>query len=330
MQEYAINELMARLSGKIPDDSLRYVKDAVSIWLKDYTIVEQSTDLAVRADNICKELREYVVAKKIEGKSDETIRQYTREVKQMLYYVNKPVSEIATGDIRAYLHSKQQTGIKPVSLENSRTYINAFYTWLCTCDYVQKNPCALIGKIQYERHTRKPLSAIDMEKLRNACRDSRDRAIVEVLYSTGCRVAELSRLKIEDINFDTKEVTLFGKGQKHRQSYLNARSIVALEKYWNERKGESPFVFCGCRRPYNQLKPRAIEEIIDRITQAAGVEAKVTPHIIRHTAATDAIDKGMPIEQVQKFLGHENIQTTMTYAKVKDENVKQGHQKYIV
>lgn len=330
MQEYAINDLMVKLNGKIPDESLKTVKEAVTIWLKDYTVVEQSTELATRAENICKELQAYVTAKRIEGKSEKTLDQYKREVSKMIYYVNKPVTEIGTGDIMAYLHSKQQTGIKNVSLENSRTYINAFYTWLVTCDYITKNPCARIGKIKYERDTRQPLSAIDMERLRNACKNSRERAIIEILYSTGCRVSELVGLKISDINFDTKEVMLFGKGSKHRKSYLNARAIVALQKYWDERKGASEYVICNFRAPYGAYKPAAIQKMIRNLKAAAGVDADVTAHIIRHTTATDAIDKGMPIEQVQKMLGHESIATTMIYAKVKEDNVRQAHQKYIV
>lgn len=330
MQEYAINDLMLKLNGKIPDENLKIVREAVLIWLKDYTIVEQSTELMTRANNICKELQAFVIAKRIEGKSENTIRQYTREVSSMIYYVDKPVIEIGTGDIMAYLHSKQQTGIKDVSLENSRAYINAFYNWLLSCDYIAKNPCAHIGKIKYEKYTRQPISAIDMEKLRNACRNTRERAVIEVLYSTGCRVAELVGLKISDIDFDSKEVMLFGKGKKHRKSYLNARAIVALQKYWDERKGNSEYVFCNFRKPYNAYTTFAIEKMVSRLRKAAGVEAEITPHIIRHTMATDAIDKGMPVEQVQHILGHENIATTMIYAKVKEENVRQSHQKYIV
>lgn len=330
MQEFAIDDLMVKLNGKIPDESLKTVKEAVLIWLKDYTVTKQSTELATRADDICKELQAYVVSKRIEGKSENTIRQYTREVSSMIYYVNKPVKEIGTGDIMAYLNVKQQAGIKNVSLENCRTYINAFFNWLVTTDYLPKNPCSRIGKIKYERFTKQPISAIDMEKLRNACRNTRERAVIEVLYSTGCRVAELVGLKISDIDFDSKEVMLFGKGKKHRKSYLNARAIVALQKYWDERKGNSEYVFCNFRKPYNAYTTFAIEKMVSRLRKAAGVEAEITPHIIRHTMATDAIDKGMPVEQVQHILGHENIATTMIYAKVKEENVRQSHQKYIV
>lgn len=330
MQEYAINELMTKLSGKIPDENLKTVKEIVTIRLKDYTITEQKTELATRADNICKELREYLVAKKIEGKSDGTIEQYKREVSSFIVYANKPPLEVSKGDIMAYIHSKQQMGVKDVTLDNSRTYINAFYSWLVSSDYISKNPCAQIGKIKYERNTRKPLSAIDMEKLRNACESDAEHAIIEVLYSTGCRVSELANLKIADVNMEKKEVYLFGKGKKHRTSYLNARSVVALERYWASRKGASEYVICNFREPYDCLTTGGIRAVIRRIKNRAGIEAQVSPHIIRHTTATDAIDKGMPIEQVQKLLGHEDIATTLIYAKVKNENVRQGHQKYIV
>lgn len=330
MQNYAINDLMVMLSGKIADKDLKTVKEAVTIWLKDYTITEQRAELAVRAENICKELQDYIIAKKVEGKSDGTLKQYTIHVSSLIYFTNKPAKEITTGDIMAYLHSKQKAGVKDVTVDNARTAINAFFTWLVSCDYIPKNPCAQIGKIKHEKNTRQPLTAVDLERLRDAADNPQERAIIEVMYSTGCRVSELANLKITDVNMDLKEVYLFGKGKKHRVSYLNARAVVALQTYWNERKGESEYVICSQKRPYGKLSVRRFASILDELKEHAGIDSRVTPHIIRHTTATDAIDKGMPIEQVQKLLGHEDISTTLIYAKVKNENVKQGHQKYIV
>lgn len=330
MQDYAINNLMVMLSGKIPDENLKIVKEAVTIWLKDYTVTEQKTELMVRAENICKELQDYVVAKKVEGKSEGTLKQYAMHISNLIYFTNKPVKEISTGDIMAFLYSKQKSGVKDITVDNVRTSINAFYTWLVSCDYIAKNPCAQIGKIKHEKNTRQPLSAVDLERLRDAARNPQERAIIEVLYSTGCRVSELANLKITDVNMDLKEVNLFGKGKKHRTSYLNARAVVALQAYWDDRKGASEYVICSQRKPYGPITPRRFELILKELKERAGIDGKVTPHIIRHTTATDAIDKGMPIEQVQKLLGHEEIATTLIYAKVRNENVKQGHQKYIV
>lgn len=330
MQEYVINELMARLNGKVPDESLRTIEQTVTIWLKDYEVTKRTTDLATRADTICKELQDYVVAKKIEGKSDGTLKLYTAKITNFLFFTNKPVQEIRKGDVMAYLYMKQKAGNKDITIDNTRICINAFYSWLVDCDYMDKNPCAHIGKIKYEKDTRKPINAVDLEKLRRACKDERETALIEFLYSTGCRVSELTNLKLSDINFDTKEVHLFGKGKKHRTSYLNARAIVALQTYWNARKCASEYAFCISRAPYTQISPRSCQKFLKDLKKRAGVNCEVTPHIIRHTTATDAIDKGMPIEQVQKLLGHESITTTLIYAKTRNENVKHGHEKFIV
>ena len=331
MQEISINDLMLMLAGKLSTDDLKIVKQAVTIWLKDYNVTKQTTDLALRAERISRELQEYVVAKKIEGKSDRTIKQYAMQVTNFIDFARKDVHDIQKGDVMAYLYKKQQDGVKDITIDNIRICLNAFYEWLVLCDYIQKNPCATIGRIKYEKDTRKPIGAVDMEKLRKACKNEKERAIIEVFYSTGCRVSELAHLKISDIDFNSKEVHLFGKGKKHRTSYLNARAIVALQAYWDARKGESQYVICASRQPYDRpLSVREYERKLKELKNRAGVECQVTPHIIRHTTATDAIDKGMPIEQAQKLLGHEKIETTLIYAKVNADNVKQGHQKYIV
>lgn len=330
MQEHAINDLLVRLSDKLPDESLKVIKEAVTIWLKDYIITEQKTDLATRADTSCRELQDYIVAKKVEGKSEGTLKQYVMHIQSLIFFTNKPVKDITTGDIMAFLYSKQKAGVKDISVDNARTVINGFYSWLVSCDYLEKNPCAKIGRIKYEKNTHQPLAAVDLEKLRAAAKNSQEKAIIQVMYSTGCRVSELATLKISDVDMTEKEVTLLGKGNKHRISYLNARAVVALQAYWDERKGESEYVICSQRRPYGPLSTRRFELILKDLKERAGIDGSVTPHTIRRTTATDAIDKGMPIEQVQKLLGHENISTTLIYAKVRKENVKQGHQKYIV
>lgn len=330
MQEHAINDLLVRLSDRLPDESLKIIKEAVTIWLKDYIITEQKTDLATRADASCRELQDYIVAKKVEGKSEGTLKQYVMHIQNLIFFTNKPVKEITTGDIMAFLYSKQKAGVKDISVDNARTVINGFYSWLVSCDYLEKNPCAKIGRIKYEKNIHQPLAAVDLEKLRAAAKNSQEKAIIEVMYSTGCRVSELAALKISDVDMTEKEVSLLGKGNKHRTSYLNARAVVALQTYWDERKGESKYVICSQRKPYGPLTTRRFELILKELKERAGIDGSVTPHTIRRTTATDAIDKGMPIEQVQKLLGHEDISTTLIYAKVRKENVKQGHQKYIV
>lgn len=331
MNEKAINELLNRLMGTIPDEYLQIIKDQVLIWLNNYDITKKETSLQNRADDLCRELQDFVIAKKVEGMSNGTIKLYYRSISHFLFYVNKPVEDITTGDILAFLHSYQATRkVKDITLDNTRIHISAFYNWLVNSDYIDKNPCKKIKPIKHEKNTRHPLTAVQMEKLRNSCTNLRDKAIIEFLYATACRVGELVIIKKSDVDFDRKEVHLFGKGKKHRLSYLNARAIVALQAYLTSREDDSDYLFVGLRRPHEQLSTRSVELLLKKYGQKAGIDAKCTPHVIRHTTATDAINKGMPVEQLQKLLGHEQIETSLHYAKVSSDIVKLDHQKYIV
>lgn len=331
MNEKAINELLNRLMGTIPDEYLHTLKDQVTIWLNSYDITKKETSLQNRADDLCRELQDFVIAKKVEGMSDGTIKLYYRSISHFLFYVNKPVEDVTTGDILAFLHSYQATRkVKDITLDNTRIHISAFYNWLVNSDYIDKNPCKKIKPIKHEKNTRHPLTAVQMEKLRNSCTNLRDKAIIEFLYATACRVGELVIIKKSDIDFDRKEVHLFGKGKKHRLSYLNARAVVALQAYLTSREDDSDYLFVGLRKPHKQLSTRSVELLLKKYGQKAGIDAKCTPHVIRHTTATDAINKGMPVEQLQKLLGHEQIETSLHYAKVSSDIVKLDHQKYIV
>lgn len=331
MNEKAINELLNRLMGTIPDEYLQIIKDQVLIWLNNYDITKKETSLQNRADDLCRELQDFVIAKKVEGMSNGTIKLYYRSISHFLFYVNKPVEDITTGDILAFLNSYQATRkVKDITLDNTRIHISAFYNWLVNSDYIDKNPCKKIKPIKHEKNTRHPLTAVQMEKLRNSCTNLRDKAIIEFLYATACRVGELVIIKKSDVDFDRKEVHLFGKGKKHRLSYLNARAIVALQAYLTSREDDSDYLFVGLRRPHEQLSTRSVELLLKKYGQKAGIDAKCTPHVIRHTTATDAINKGMPVEQLQKLLGHEQIETSLHYAKVSSDIVKLDHQKYIV
>lgn len=193
---------------------------------------------------------------------------------------------------------------------------------------MSKNPCAGIKSIQYEVQPREPLSDIQMETVRSCCISLREKAIIETLYSTGCRVSELARLKKEDIDFNTREVHLFGKGKKHRTSYLNARAEVALRDYLEKREGDSEYVFISMKKPYSNIKKASVERIVKNIGERSKI--KLYPHRIRHTTATDALDHGMPITELQAMLGHESTDTTMIYAKIQKSNVQHDHHRCII
>lgn len=195
---------------------------------------------------------------------------------------------------------------------------------------INKNPCTALSQIKSRKQIKKPYSAVEMELIRKSCTDKRDIALVEFLYSTGCRVSELVILKKSDIDFRTKEVYLFGKGSKHRISYINARAEIALKKYWLTRKDMDDSVICTVRQPYHGIKKPQIEQIIRQIGERANLGRNLYPHLIRHTTATSALERGMDVTELQKMLGHEKLDTTMIYAKVSQESLKYSHHRYVV
>ena len=187
-----------------------------------------------------------------------------------------------------------------------------------------------IEGLSYESKPRGPLTGIELELVRDACRTYREKAIIEVFYSTGCRVSEMVNLSKSDVDFVKGEVKLFGKGAKHRISYINARAEVSLKKYLFSRRDENPALFVSDRNPNDRLKKTAIEKVVREIGERSGIGRRVFPHLIRHTTATDALERGMNIAEVQKILGHEKMDTTMIYTKVCQESVKHDHRRYIV
>lgn len=208
-----------------------------------------------------------------------------------------------------------------------------FHTFLDWCrqeGYIPSNPCDRIRPIKYETKPRTPLTDLELEIVRDACKNYRERALVELLYSTGCRVSELAILKKSDIDFSTKEVQLFGKGSKHRISYINARTEIALKKYWLTRKDMDDSVICTVRQPYHGIKKPQIEQIIRQIGERANLGRNLYPHLIRHTTATSALERGMDVTELQKMLGHEKLDTTMIYAKVSQESLRYSHHRYVV
>ena len=329
--EKFVNEVVERLSHRISAEDLFVVREVLFFVANDYDITPRSTELAVVPDGLPQEVKEFLVTKKIEGLSEATLKQYHGSLKRLFDKVKKPVNQIRTEDLRIYLYKiQEESHMSEVSLENQRTYLVSFFRWLMSNGYLVRDPVANLKPIKYEKKIRQPLTDTEMECLRMACITSRDKAIVEVLYSTGCRVSELIRIKVSDIDFEKREVRLFGKGKKHRIAYLNARATLNIRLFIGNRGYESEYVFTSDKKPHGALSARTVEDTIKRLGESAGITVKVFPHRIRHTTATDALRKGMPIEQVQQLLGHEKIETTLEYAKVNRDELKEKHAKYIV
>lgn len=331
MKEQFVNLFMSRLDGKVNDDELSVIRKELLIFVNDYDISKKCTDVTLYTGYIPECYKAYIVTKKIEGASQKTLELYNLYLMDFFKTLNKDITLITANDIRVYLYNIQaQRGISNRTLDSRRSAIHAFMEWCCNEKYIERNPCRNIKPIKYERSNRTPLSALELEKVRNACITLRDHAIIEFLYSTGCRVTELERLNISDIDFIKGEVLLFGKGDKHRVSYINARAELTLKEYLSNRTDNNEALFVSERNPHNRLKKSAIEKIVRDIGERSDIKRKLFPHLIRHTTATNCLDRGMDVTKIQKMLGHTNISTTMIYAKVSEQNIKNDHKKCIV
>ena len=331
MREHFVNEFMAVLSNKLKEDALSIVYQSLTLFVSNYEIGKRNTEVVPYTGYLPECYETYFVTRKIEGMSMKSLELYNLVLKDFFFKLNKEICKISTNDIRVYLYKNQQErNLSNSTLDTKRTIIHAFFEWAANEGYIGSNPCRNIKPIKYERPKRKPLTGIELEKVRNACDNLKDKALLELFYSTGCRVTEMERLDISDIDFQTKEVLLFGKGDKHRISYLNAKAEIAIKNYLDSRNDNEEALFVSDRKPYGRLKKPAIEKRIRVLGEKSGIGRRLYPHLIRHTTATDGLDRGMPVEEVQQILGHVNIATTMIYAEVSRANVKNNHRKCIV
>lgn len=274
-------------------------------------------------------LKMYLDAKVIEGCSQRTIQYYRVTMERMLKKVTVPVRKITTEDMRAYLSEYQKmNNCSKVTVDNVRRNISSFFSWLEEENFILKSPMRRIHKIKTNQQVKEVISDEDIERLRDKCACKRDLAMIDLLYSTGIRVGELVNLNISDVDFEDRECIVFGKGGKERKVYFDAKAKLHLQRYIASRSDTNPALFVTLDAPYDRLKISGVEIRIRQLGRSVKL-SRIHPHKFRRTMATRAIDKGMPIEQVQRLLGHSQIDTTMQYAIVNQNNVKTSHQKYI-
>lgn len=295
--------------------------------LKDIEIIDNNND-SNEKDNF-KLLKSFLSAKQVEGRSEKTLIYYNSTLEKMLLKINKQVYNITTDDIRRYLFNyKKEKNSSKITIDNMRRIFSSFFSWLEDEDYILKNPVRRIHRVKTGRVVKEVLTDENLEILRDNCDEIRDLAIVEILISTGIRVGELVRLNIRDINFYERECIVFGKGESERVVYFDARTKIHLLEYLESRRDDNPALFVSLNKPKKRLGISGVETRLRELGRKCKIP-KVHPHKFRRTLATNAIDKGMPIEQVQKLLGHVQIDTTMQYAMVNQNNVKIAHRKFI-
>ena len=271
----------------------------------------------------------FLSAKRVEGCSDKTVLYYDSTIRNVLNAVGKDVREVTTDDLRIYLDRYQSTnGVSKVTIDNIRRILSSFFSWLEDEDYIAKSPVRRIHKVKTCKTVKETYSDEALELMRDHSECVRDLAIIDMLASTGMRVGELVKLDRSDIDFTNRECVVLGKGNKQRKVYFDARTKIHLQRYLSGRKDDNPALFVTLQRPYNRLQISGVEIRLRRLGEKLNLN-KVHPHKFRRTLATMAIDKGMPIEQVQQLLGHQSVDTTLQYAMVNQSNVKSSHRKYI-
>ena len=320
-----IDKVMLELKRVTTSEISTLVQDILIVELNKYTVTENCTEIVV-ADNSAEiMLKKFVATKCVEGLSDNTIRRYVDENRKLIEFLNKPLNDITTFDIRFYLVHRRKSGVSNRTLDGMRRCYSSFFGWLHKEELIDKNPCLALSQIKYKKQVKKPFSAVDLEKIRMSCRNKRDLALVSFLYSTGCRVSEVSRLNISDIDFESRECVVVGKGNKERTVYLSDVAIMHLQEYLNGRKDVSEALFVG--KGTERLGKTGIEALLKRIEKQIDVE-NIHPHRFRRTLATNLLDRGMNIQDVAEILGHSDLKTTQIYCYISKDNVKTAYRKY--
>lgn len=325
MKQQIIIDVMQQMLPHLDNAQMQKLQKVLEYTLHgcEITVLEENDN-----DN-SKLVESFISAKGIEGCSEKTLKYYRTTIETMLISVDKSIRYIQTEDLRSYLINYQnEKQSSRVTIDNIRRILSSFFSWLEDEDYILKSPVRRIHKVKTATNIKETYTDEDLEKMRDNCTERRDLAIIDMLASTGMRVGEMVLLNRNDIDFNERECIVFGKGSKERVVYFDARTKIHLQDYLRSRTDDNPALFVSLKSPYERLKIGGVEVRLREFGKQLGLQ-RVYPHKFRRTLATTAIDKGMPIEQLQQLLGHRKIDTTLQYAMVKQSNVKIAHRKYI-
>ncbi len=329
MKEKFIQEITDGMSDTLTVDQMTQLGGVLLQVLSNYTLTQDGDKVQTDIVTNNRLLEIFLAAKLVEGCSAKTIKYYETTVKQLFRYMPKAVKEYTTDDLRAYLavFQKKHKSSK-VTIDNIRRIFSSFFSWLEDEDFILKSPVRRIHKIKTGEQVKEVISDENLERLRDNCTCPRDLAIIDMLASTGMRVGELVKLNRNDVNFTERECIVFGKGNKERVVYFNARAKLHLQEYLSTRRDKNPALFVSLDKPHARLQISGVEMRLRDLGRTLKIP-RIHPHKFRRTLATTAIDKGMPVEQVQTLLGHVKIDTTMRYAMVNQTNVKLSHRKFL-
>jgi len=328
MKQKVINEVMQGMLSSLNNAQLERLQGVLehALFHKEITEIKKEADTGATNEQL---LGDFLSSKRIEGCSEKSLTYYKATTETMFIKVAKNVREMSTDDLRTYLteYQKKKNSSK-VTVDNIRRILSSFFSWLEDEDYIMKSPVRRIHRVRAASTIKETYTDEALEKMRDNCKEARDLALIDTLASTGMRVGELVLLNRNDINFEERECVVFGKGSKERMVYFDARTKIHLQNYLKTRADNNLALFVSLKAPYDRLKIGGVECRLRELGRQLDIP-KVHPHKFRRTLATMAIDKGMPIEQLQQLLGHKRIDTTLQYAMVKQSNVKLAHRKYI-
>lgn len=326
MKQDLIKDVVQGMLPYLNNAQCERLQDVLRHTLADYEVVENKQQEPCLEQNF---VELFLSAKRIEGCSEKSLTYYKATIEAMLDELQKDIKHIVTDDIRRYLTDYQENKKSSrVTIDNIRRILSSFFSWLEDEDYILKSPVRRIHKVKTGTNIKETYSDEALELMRDHCTELRDLAIIDMLASTGMRVGEMVLLNRNDIDFNERECIVFGKGSKERVVYFDARTKIHLQNYLESRTDDNPALFVSLKSPHERLKIGGVEVRLREYGKKLGLQ-KVHPHKFRRTLATMAIDKGMPIEQLQQLLGHRKIDTTLQYAMVKQSNVKMAHRKYI-
>lgn len=329
MKNRLINEIKSAMAEVLNMEQMAKLNTTLIQCLHSMEVLEKEINTEKQNKANTKMLSMFISSKHVEGCSANTLKYYESTIECLFIDLQKDIKDITTNDLRLYLATYQnKKNSSKVTIDNIRRIFSSFFSWLEDEDYILKSPVRRIHKVRTNTLVKEVISDENLEMLRDSCSEIRDLAMIDLLASTGMRVGELVKINRLDIDFHERECVVFGKGNKEREVYFNARTKIHLKRYLDSRTDNNPALFVSLSKPYNRLSISGVEIRLRKLGKKINIE-KVHPHKFRRTLATMAIDKGMPIEQLQKILGHVKIDTTMHYAMVNQSNVKIAHRKFI-
>lgn len=329
MKKTLINQIQTEMSGVLNNAQRQKLREVLEHCFFNVEIVYLGNENLIQSKSNQTLKEEFLSAKQVEGCSERSVNYYSSTLDNLIKSLEKPFNQIETKDLRVYLSEYQKKNdASKQTIDNIRRIFSSFFTWLEDEDYILKSPVRRIHKIKTMKQVKETYSDEALERLRDNCKTIRDLALIDMLASTGMRVGELVKLNRVDVDFVNRECVVLGKGAKERVVYFDARTKLHLQNYLNSRTDDNEALFVSLLEPHNRLEIAGVEIMLRKLGRSLEIN-KVHPHKFRRTLATRAIDKGMPIEQVQKLLGHQKIDTTMEYAIVDQQNVKNSHKKYL-